>query len=185
MGKRLDSITPELASFIEAQRVFFVATAPLSRDGHINLSPKGLDTFRILSSTRVTYLDLTGSGNETSAHVSENSRITLMFCAFEKQPTILRIYGRGQVVVPSSPLWPELITQFTDQIGIRQIIDVQVTSVQTSCGFGVPTMQYVADRDALTRWAQAKGPQGLREYRRAKNTRSIDGLDAPIVDEQE
>jgi hypothetical protein len=182
MGKRLDSISPELASFIEAQRIFFVATAPLSQDGHINLSPKGLDSFRILSPTRVTYLDLTGSGNETAAHVSENSRITLMFCSFEKQPMILRIYGRGQVVLPSSPLWPDLITKFTDQIGIRQIIDVQITSVQTSCGFGVPLLQYGGNRDALTRWAEAKGPQGLRDYRRAKNSRSIDGLPAPPID---
>jgi hypothetical protein len=180
MGKLLDQITPELAAFIAAQPMFFVATAPLTADGHVNLSPKGLDSFRVLSPTRVAYLDLTGSGNETAAHVHENSRITFMFCSFGRSPMILRLYGRGQVVLPGSTAWDDLAGHFSQIAGTRQIITATVTQVQTSCGFGVPMMEVVGQRDTLPRWAEAKGADALRAYRQQCNTHSLDGLPAPL-----
>jgi hypothetical protein len=183
MGKTHESISSELAAFFEAQPLFFVATAPHSGSGHINISPKGLDTFRILSPKRIAYLDLTGSGNETAAHVTENSRLTLMFCSFAKDPKIVRLYGRGRVILPADELWPELIARFPAQIGIRQIILADIEFVQISCGFGVPMMELVNDRDLMAKWAEGKGPEGLRDYRRAKNRCSIDGLPAPSPDE--
>jgi hypothetical protein len=176
MGRALESITPELRSFIEAQRVFFVATAPLETGGHVNLSPKGMDTFRVLSPTRVAYLDLTGSGNETAAHLAQNGRATFMFCAFDGQPKILRLYGRGRVVRPPSPEWDELSRLFPALPGARQVVVADVTRVQTSCGFGVPLMAFGGERDALVGWAEAKGEEGLRQYREQKNRTSIDGL---------
>jgi hypothetical protein len=183
MGQIRDRITPELQAFIEAQPLFFVATAPLSGSGHVNLSPKGLDTLRVLSSDRVAYLDLTGSGNETAAHVTENARITLMFCAFAGPPRILRLYGRGSVAPPGSPGWRALAPRFAEYPGARQIIVADVTRVQTSCGYAVPRMDLVQQRDTLVRWAAAKG-DALRDYRRQKNATSIDGLAAPLeVDE--
>ncbi len=185
MGKRHESISPELATFIEAQPLFFVATAPLAAAGHVNISPKGLDTLRILNPRRVAYLDLTGSGNDTAAHVSEYSRITFMLCSFDKEQKIVRIFGAGSVVLPGSSSWPGLIGQFGDEVGIRQIIVVEIEFVQTSCGFGVPVMELVANRDAMARWATAKGPEGLRQYRLAKNQLSIDGLPAPLPDRPE
>src|SRR5688572_14308526 len=146
MGKVMDEISGELAGFIRAQHVFFVATAPMSEKGHINLSAKGLDTFRILSPRRVAYADMTGSGNETSAHLAENGRITLMFCGFDQRPKILRIYGIGQTVLKSDARWPELMASLEARLGLRQIIVVEVKRVMTSCGFGVPQMQFVKER---------------------------------------
>jgi hypothetical protein len=180
MGQAHDSVSPQLQSFIEAQHVFFVATAPLEATGHVNLSPKGMDTFRVLSPTRVAYLDLTGSGNETAAHVAQNGRVTFMFCAFEGKPMILRLYGRGRVVTPGSAEWAELSPQFPTLPGARQVVVADVTRVQTSCGFGVPAMSFEAERDTLARWAEAKGVEGLRRYRAEKNRVSIDGLPAPM-----
>jgi hypothetical protein len=185
MGKTSNIITPELADFIAAQPVFFVATAPLLPTGHVNVSPKGLETFRVLASDRVAYLDLTGSGNETSAHITENSRITFMFCSFGERPLILRLYGKGQVVLSSSAVWPELIAQFPDYPGVRQVIVADIDRVHTSCGFGVPLMDHIGERDRLVRWVESKGEEGLREYRLAKNSKSIDGLPAPLVDGSE
>ena len=176
MGAALESISPDLREFIEAQHVFFVATAPLEPTGHVNLSPKGMDTFRVLSPTRVAYLDLTGSGNETAAHLVQNGRITFMFCAFEGNPKILRLHGRGRVVGPDSPQWAELSPHFPTLPGMRQIIVADILRVQTSCGFGVPLMTFAGDRDALAHWALAKGEEGLVRYREQKNRVSIDGL---------
>lgn len=184
MGRALESITSELEAFIRAQPLFFVATAPLDQGMHVNLSPKGLDTFRVLSPTRVGYLDLTGSGNETAAHVLENGRITFMFCAFEGPPKILRLYGRGQVVTPVDSRWREVSTRFDLPHGARQIIVADLDRVQTSCGFGVPLMRPEVQRDALGRWAAAKGEEGLRAYHREKNARSIDGLRTPLLDDE-
>jgi pyridoxamine 5'-phosphate oxidase-like protein len=175
-------ITPEIEEFIRAQALFFVATAPLAGDGHLNLSPKGLDTFRVLSPTRVGYLDLTGSGNETAAHVSENGRITLMFCAFAGKPNILRLFGRGSLVLPGSAQWSELIERFTMIAGARQIIVCDVDRVQNSCGMAVPLMKFEGHREALVKWAVGKGEQGLNEYRAKKNRRSIDGIPIPSGD---
>ena len=179
MGSAHGSISAVLRAFIEAQHVFFVATAPAGPSGHVNLSPKGMDTFRVLGPGRVAYLDLTGSGNETAAHLAQNGRITFMFCAFEGKPMILRLYGRGRAVAPGSPQWPELSPDFPALPGARQLIVADVTRVQTSCGFGVPLMAFTGERDALTRWAGAKGDEGLRLYRERNNRASIDGLPAP------
>ncbi len=149
MAKVYDSINDDLKDFIGEQHVFFVATAPLDGAGHINLSPKGLDSFRILSPNRVAYLDLTGSGNETSAHLHENGRITIMFCAFNGSARILRLYGNGRTILPTSAEWPELFAHFTERPGIRQIMLIDVTRVQTSCGFGIPLYEYVSERELL------------------------------------
>ena len=179
MGKVLDAITPELQAFIEAQPLFFVASAPLAADGHVNLSPKGLDCLRVLSPTRIAYLDLTGSGNETAAHLAENGRITIMVCAFSGPPRIVRLYGRGIVALADTPLWNELIGRFDVKPGARQVIAAEVSRVQTSCGFGVPMMEFVQQRETLPRWADSKGAD-LPRYRRQKNATSIDGLPAPL-----
>jgi hypothetical protein len=181
------SITPELQEFIAKQQMFFTATAPLSGDGRINLSPKGMDSFRVLSDREVAYLDFTGSGNETAAHTLENGRITIMFCSYEGKPLILRLYGKGESIYPShngngaltrgSWSWNELAQLFQPMpLGVRQIVVVQIETVQTSCGFGVPLYEFKGHRDLITAWAEKKGPDGLREYRQKKNVVSIDGL---------
>jgi len=182
MAKVLPGIMDHIRDFIAEQSVFFVASAPLSADGHVNLSPKGLDTFRVLGNDRVAYLDLTGSGNETAAHLAENGRITLMFCAFEGSPMILRLFGRGHAVLPDTDEWDELIPEFEELPGARQIIVADVERVQTSCGFGVPLMATGEDRDKLIEWAERKGADGLAEYRREKNTTSIDGLPIAVAE---
>ena len=178
MGKRYEAITPELAGWIAAQPVFFVATAPLAASGHVNVSPKGLDTLRVLEPLRIGYLDLTGSGAETIAHVRENGRIVLMFCAFDGAPKIVRLHGAATVVSPASDSWAELRANYPDHLGARAIIDVRVTRISDSCGYGVPTFTAVEDRVALPRWTANKGAAGLRSYRREHNARSIDGLPA-------
>lgn len=180
MAKVHASINPKIEEFIRAQHLFFVASAPLDGAGHINLSPKGHDCFRILSKTQVAYMDLTGSGNETSAHVAENGRITIMFCAFEGAPNIVRLFGKGRVVLPIDAEWDALIAHFTPQLGTRQLIVVDVHRVQTSCGFAVPFMDYAGERDTLTKWTEAKGEDGLEAYRREKNSLSIDSLPTPL-----
>jgi len=180
MGKVIDSITDELQAFIDAQHIFFVASAPLDAAGHINLSPKGMDSFRVLTPNRVAYLDLTGSGNETSAHLMENGRITIMFCAFDGPPNIVRLYGEGHAVVPESPEWPLLSQSFPQYPGMRQIIVAEVDRVQTSCGYAVPLYEYVSERDTLIRWAEAKGDEGLNTYWDTKNVASIDALPTPL-----
>ena len=181
MARAYDAITDDLRAFIEAQQIFFVASAPLGADGHVNMSPKGLEALRVLGTHRVAYLDLTGSGNETSAHLAENGRITLMFCAFNGPPNILRLYGQGEVALPGSPLWDELRPRFGDSPGARQIIVATIERVQTSCGFAVPYYDYVGQRDTLVRWANVKGEDGLAAYREEKNARSIDGLVPPLA----
>jgi hypothetical protein len=180
--KTVAEITPEIEEFIAAQCIFFVATAPLAGDGHVNLSPKGMDTLRVLSPRSVGYLDLTGSGNETAAHVSENGRITLMFCAFEGKPNILRLYGRGRLVLPGSADWAGLIERFTMYAGARQIIVCDVDRVQNSCGMAVPLMRFESHREGLVKWAAGKGEPGLKEYRMKKNRQSIDGIPIPSGD---
>jgi hypothetical protein len=154
--------------------MFFVGSAPM--DGHINISPKGHDVLRIFSPTEVAYLDLTGSGNETSAHLKENGRITLMFIALDGPPLILRLYGSGRVVLPGTSEWDELLPQFELMAGARQIIFADIHAVKTSCGFSVPLYEYAGDRDLLLKWAGQKGEEGLTAYRREKNAVSMDGL---------
>ena len=180
MAKLFDCITDDLQRFIAAQQIFFVATAPLHPTGHVNLSPKGLDSLRILSPQRVAYLDFTGSGNETSAHLQENGRITLMFCAFEGPPRILRLYGQGQTVLPNSSDWNALYPLFPAIPGARQIIVTDVDRIQTSCGNGVPLFEYLGQREQMVIWADKKGEQGLQDYWHQKNMVSIDGLPTPM-----
>lgn len=181
MGKEQEQITDEIRQFISAQRLFFVSTAP-KEGGHINLSPKGFDCFRVLSPTKVGYLDIVGSGNETSAHLKENGRITIMFCAFDGSPNILRIYGKGYTVLPGDPEWDELSSNFNILPATRQIIVTDVLKVKKSCGFGVPLYQYSGERDHAVKWAQNKGADGLEEYKKEKNQYSMDGLRTPIAD---
>ncbi len=181
MAKVFDQITEDLQRFISSQQMFFVATAPLSASGHINVSPKGLDSFRVVSPHRVAYHDLTGSGNETSAHLLENGRITLMFCAFQGAPLILRLFGQGSVIAPNTPEWESIYPLFSAIPGTRQIVLVEVERVQTSCGTGVPLYNFVGQRDELVTWAEKKGAQGLQDYWRQKNQVSIDGLQTPLA----
>lgn len=180
MGKLFSAILPEHEAFICKQRLFFVGTAPLSETGHVNISPKGYDTFRILSPNEVAYLDVTGSGNETSAHIAENARITFMFVAFEGAPQILRLFGTGSVVLPGTPRWGELVGLFERIPGARQIICANITEVKTSCGYSVPFFAYSGERDTLRKWAETKGEQGLTDYHRQKNAVSMDGIVTPL-----
>ncbi len=178
MGKLYDRITPELVDFVAAQRMFFVATA--AADGRVNVSPKGLDSFRVLGPNRVAWLNGTGSGNETAAHLAAVNRMTLMFCSLEERPWILRLYGTARTVQPGDADWAELSGLFPPLLGARQVFDVAVDSCQTSCGFGVPLFDYVGQRDLMPSWAERKGPDGLRRYQREKNAVSLDGLDAHL-----
>ncbi|MCF8245332.1 MAG: pyridoxamine 5'-phosphate oxidase family protein [Saprospiraceae bacterium] len=176
MGKFSTTILPHHREFIEKQHLFFTASAPLSEAGHINLSPKGIDGFRVLSETQVGYMDFIGSGNETSAHVLENGRITFMFCAFDGPPNILRLYGKGRTVLPGTPAWEELAPLFKIFPATRQIIVADIDLVQTSCGYGVPLYEHVGERRTMLDWAEKKGEQGLAEYIQEKNLVSLDGL---------
>jgi len=175
VAERFSSISDDLARWWAEQPLFFVATAPSGSGGHVNCSPKGLDTLRILGPQRVAYLDLTGRGIETIAHLRENGRITLMACAFTGAPRISRIYGSGTVHELGSPGFDELAAEFPDLPGARSVIDVAVDRVTTSCGYAVPLMDLVGDRDRLLDWARAKGDDGLVAYRESKNATSIDG----------
>ena len=180
MARTYPAITDELRAFIEAQQMFFVASAPLAAEGHVNVSPKGLDSLRVLGPRRVAYLDLTGSGNETAAHLRENGRLTLLFCAFADPPRILRLYGTGAAALPGSAAWAELRPLFPDHPGARQLIVADITRVQTSCGFGVPLYEYAGERETLRRFAETKGEARLAAYRPEKNARCIDGLPTPL-----
>ena len=176
MAERFASISDDLAQWWAEQPMFFVATAPAGSDGHVNLSPKGLDTLRILGPTRAAYLDLTGSGIETIAHLRDNGRITLMACAFNGAPRISRIYGVGSVHEIGTPEFDALAGDFPELPGRRAIIDIAVDRVSTSCGYAVPLMDLAGDRDRLLEWARAKGDDALVEYRATKNASSIDGI---------
>ena len=174
MAKFYTHLDEGLRRFVGEQKVFFTATAPA--EGRINLSPKGMDTFRCLDERTAAYLDLTGSGNEAAAHLAENGRMTIMFCSFSAQPLILRLYGRGRVVRPGDAEWARLRPRFPELPGERQIVVLEVESAQTSCGFAVPVYELKEERQRLVEWTLAKGEEGVREYRREKNRVSIDGL---------
>lgn len=176
MGKVFESIDEKLESWIAEQHLFFVATAPLSGDGLVNCSPKGMDSFRVLSPNEVAYLDLTGSGIETIAHIQENGRIVVMFCAFQGAPRIVRLHGTGTVIPPDHADWQALASLFPTYAGTRAIIRIAVSRVSDSCGFSVPRYEYLEDRDTLIRWAETKGDDALIEYRAQKNAESLDGL---------
>lgn len=176
MGKVYDAIDEPLQRWIARQHVFFVATAPLDPDGHVNVSPKGLDSFRVLDGTTVAYLDLTGSGVETIAHLRDNGRICVMFCAFDGPPRIVRLHGRGRVVERGHAGFEEAAAAFPPRRGARSVITVSVERVSDSCGYAVPLMAYERDRDRLDQWADARDDAALEEYRATKNVASIDGL---------
>ena len=181
MAKFYSELSDDLQVFIAEQHIFFVATAP--ENGRINLSPKGMDTFRCVHGSEVMFLNVTGSGNETAAHLVENGRITIMFCSFEKRPLILRLYGQGKAIHPRDTEWDRLFAQFDSIPGARQIIQLQIESVQTSCGFGIPFYEFQGERDTLNRSVIQKGEAGLHQYWEEKNQVSIDGLPTYLLEE--
>jgi hypothetical protein len=176
MGQVFEGVDEKLAGFIRAQPVFFVATAPLDAGGHLNLSPKGNNRVEVLDNRTVAYLDLTGSGVETIAHLRENGRVVVMFCAFEGPPRIVRLHGRGEVVEKRSAGYDELAACFPDQPSARAVIRVRINRVSDSCGYGVPLMRFEGERSQLDEWAAHKGPDGIVEYQATRNATSIDGL---------
>lgn len=181
MAKFYDCFTPELEKFVAKQQIFFVATAP--HDGRVNLSPKGMDVLRIIGDREIAYLDLTGSGNETAAHLLENSRITLMLCSFTQKPLIMRIYGKGQTIHPRDESWQKYLSLFPAIAGTRQIIQIHIEEIQTSCGYAVPFYDFVSHRPVLEEWAEKKGESGIAEYWQKNNQQSIDGLPTGIFAE--
>ena len=176
MARTHDELDAALTEWIERQHVFFVASAPTGPDGHVNLSPKGYDTFRILGPTQVAYLDLTGSGVETIAHLRENARLTIMFCAFEGKPRILRLFGRGEAVLVGDDGYDDLASRFPAVPGARSVVRLDIERIQTSCGYAVPYMAFERERETLEEWAVRKGDDGIAEYHSDKNATSIDGL---------
>lgn len=178
MAKVHEAISDDLAAWIRAQPVFFVASAPLRADGHLNLSPRGLDCLSVLGPHQVGWVDLTGSGAETIAHLRENGRIVLMWCAFTGPPKIVRLHGRGRVCLPGTPEFARVTAEHAEHLSTRAVVVVDVDRVSDSCGYGVPLMDLVGDRDQLDRWAASKGPDGLQAYRAEKNAVSLDGLPA-------
>ena len=178
MGQTYQQIDSALEQFIRSQHMFFVATAPLSADGHVNLSPKGLDTLRVVDPRTLAYLDYVGSGAETIAHLRENRRIVIMVCAFQGAPRIVRFHGRGEVIEPTEPEFHEMRALFPADPAGRAIIRVSIERISDSCGFGVPLFAFEKDRSQLPDWAARKGEQGLHEYQKKKNSNSIDGLPA-------
>jgi len=174
MGKRLQKLTTSVLEFIGQQKIFFVATA--MNEGRINLSPKGIDTFRVLDEKKICWLNLTGSGNETATHVLHNNRMTILFCAFEGPPKILRLYGTAEVFHPGDDKFDSLCSLFPEIAGTRQIFEMDIELVQISCGMGVPLMSFRGDREELIQWAKEKGEKGLKEYRALKNSTSLDGF---------
>ncbi|CAM1370869.1 Pyridoxamine 5'-phosphate oxidase [Tenacibaculum sediminilitoris] len=175
MAKFYDKITNRVQQFIEAQKLFFVATA--SKEGRINLSPKGMDTFRVINENTVAWLSVTGSGNETSAHLLVDNRITIMFCSFEGAPNILRLYGKAKEILPAHNKWSNYADSFPKLPGTRQIFVVSIESVQTSCGMSIPFYEYQGERNQLNDWAAKKSKQEIEQYWEDRNQVNIDGLD--------
>ncbi len=180
MAKQFEYIDDAHQAFIAQQKIFFVGTA--GAEGRVNISPKGMDSLRVLGPNRVVWLSVTGSGNESAAHVLENGRMTVMFCSFEGAPIIMRLYGEAQVIYPRDEVWTSLIGKFPEMPGTRQLFDLSVDIVQTSCGMGVPLYEYQADREMLNKWAVKKGPEGIEAYWKEKNQMSIDGKPTEIFD---
>lgn len=178
MAERFEALESRHIDFIRAQQLFFVGTAVA--DGHVNVSPKGMDSLRVLDEKRIAWLNLTGSGNESAAHVQHDPRMTLMWCSFDKQPLILRAYGEARVCHAGEAGWPALYGLFPDDVGARQIFEVSLHLVQTSCGFAVPFYEFAGERDTLVRWAEKKGSDGIRRYWEEKNRLSLDGEDTGL-----
>ena len=180
MGKRYPDIPDKLQQFIRQQKVFFVGTA--TAGSRVNISPKGMDSLRILAANRIVWLNVTGSGNETAAHVQENPRMTIMFAAFEGKPMILRVYGTAKAIHKNDPEWEELFPLFDPLPGARQIFELTVDLVQTSCGMAVPLFDYVEERMELNDWASRKGEEGLKKYWEERNQVSLEGKPTHIMD---
>ena len=180
MGKQFQEISEEHKSFILKQKIFFVGTA--ATEGRVNVSPKGMDSFRVLNSNKIIWLNLTGSGNETAAHLLKNNRMTIMFCAFEGKPLILRLYGNATIYHGRDEKFTEYINHFPKTAGSRQIIEMDVDLVQNSCGYAVPFMDFKEERTVLKSWAEKKGEDGISDYWEEKNTKSIDGFETKILD---
>ncbi|MGB3295420.1 MAG: pyridoxamine 5'-phosphate oxidase family protein [Phormidesmis sp.] len=181
MAKQYEHIDEAHRRFIEQQKIFFVGSAGAA--GRVNVSPKGMDSLRVLGPNRVVWLSVTGSGNESAAHVIENGRMTVMFCSFEGAPTILRLYGEARVIYPRDADWDTLTGEFPPLPGTRQLFDLQVSLVQTSCGMAVPLYEYQGDRDSLNQWAEKQGPDGIEAYWAKKNQVSIDQMPTHIFAE--
>ena len=180
MGKKFTEIAPELQEFIKNQKIFFVGTA--AETGNVNVSPKGMDSFRVINKNKIAWLNLTGSGNETAAHLLKNDRMTIMFCAFEGKPMILRLYGTAKIYHPRDQEYQDFIDLFPETPGSRQVIEMEVDLVQTSCGYAVPFMDYKEDRTVLKDWAQKQGQEKIETYWEEKNTVSIDGFETRILE---
>ncbi len=180
MSDKFEQLSDQHIEFIREQHLFFVGTA--GAEGFINVSPKGLDSLRVIDHSRVVWLNLTGSGNETAAHVLANGRMTLMFCSFTEKPLIMRLYGTAKVVHPRDDSWDELLGQFPEYLGARQIFDLQIDMVQTSCGYAVPYYELAGDRDMLQKWTKQRGKDGIEQYWKDKNVTSLDGDDTGIFE---
>ena len=180
MAKFADSLSPELQQFIRNQKIFFTASA--AAQGRVNLSPKGMDTMRVLSHKEIAYLDFIGSGNETAAHLRAANRVTFMWCSFDEKPLILRAYCTGRSIRPRDGEWANYVEHFTQAPGARQIILANVQSVQTSCGFAVPRMQFLEHRPMLIDWCEKRGEAGIRKYLEENNQTSIDGLPTGLLE---
>lgn len=180
MAQQFSELDDKHIQFILAQKIFFVGTA--GESGRVNVSPKGMDSFAVLDSKRIAWLNVTGSGNETATHVQQSPRMTIMFCSFDGDPMILRIYGSAKVIHRADPEWAGLIEQFNPLPGARQIFEVSLDLIQTSCGMSIPFFEYTGEREQLNDWAKNKGEAGIREYWAKKNTTSIDGVPSNIIE---
>jgi len=180
MAVKFESINKAHKEFIEKQKMFVIGSA--GADGFINVSPKGMDSFKIIDENRVIWMNHTGSGNETSAHVQENGRMTIMFNSFDKAPLILKLYGKAIVIHDKDDRWEEMSSHFVEFIGARQFFEMKVELVLTSCGFGVPQYKYIGERNSLQKWAKSKGREGMKVYWSEKNTKTLDGVDTNIIE---
>lgn len=181
MSKKLESLTEELQQFIAAQKIFFVGTA--MKEGRVNVSPKGMDSFRVINKNKVVWLNLTGSGNETATHLLESPRMTIMFCAFEGKPLILRLYGAAKIFHQRDKEYQEHINLFSETAGARQIIEMEVDLVQTSCGYAVPFMDFKEERTQLKTWAEKQGEERITEFQKKNNLISLDGHETELFGE--
>lgn len=181
MAEHFDRLNDRHIQFINNQHIYFVGTAGM--EGSVNISPKGMDSFRVLDNTTIAWLNLTGSGNETAAHVLENSRMTVMFCSFDKQPLILRLYGKARAIHPRDKRWPELLALFPHHAGARQVFELELELVQTSCGYAVPYYQLKGERTTLEKWAVKRGQQGIEQYWLDENLTSLDGKPTGVFED--
>ena len=179
MAELFEALTDKHIEFIREQHLYFIGTA--GAEGFVSVSPKGMDSFRIINGSKVAWLNLTGSGNETAAHVLENGRMTVMFCSFDKQPLILRLYGQATATHPRDERWRELAALFPEYVGARQIFELELELVQTSCGYGVPCYELKGERPTLSKWSDNHGEPGIKEYWQEKNTKSLNDKDTGIL----